>query len=272
MTNRPVLFEHIPKTGGVTLRGILQKVYGAEQMFVINSRNIKASLEEFSKLPSEQINRLSVVTGHGASMFEKYLTNPFRITILREPVSMFFSQYHFLKVSKGTVYFDEMQQVSSLEAYMEFAIENGQDNLLTRYLANSMHWLVDENLSIPEMNCTGENLLAVAIKNLHQFDAVVNLSTFDAGIYALSKKLGWPGIPLYKPSNRNTKKSKDIKISTELSDKLFHLLRFDIRLYDHFCRHSLDIAFRADHSKPGFKVFKAKQMLAKYAALLLGKN
>jgi hypothetical protein len=273
LDSRPILFEHIPKTGGVTLRGILRKVYGGNNMFLINSRDIRSSLDEFKQIPDPKRNQLRVVTGHGASMFEKHLHNPFRVTILREPVSLFISQYHFLKVSRGTVYFDDMQNIHSMEQYIDFALKNGQDNLLTRYLSNSMQWLVDESLPVPEMQNQGEELLSRAIERMHDFDAVINLSDFDAGIFALSRMLGWNHrIPLYKPSNRNTRKDKSFTLTPELLERMSDLLRFDIRLYKHFINNNLDIANHLSKGSLGFKLFAMRQFVAKNIALLLGKN
>lgn len=267
------MFEHIPKTGGVTLRGILRKVYGDSNMFLINSRDIRSSLDEFKQIPDPKRNQLRVVTGHGASMFEGLLQNPFRITILREPVSLFTSQYHFLKISKGTVYFDEMQQIGSMDQYIEFALKNGQDNLLTRYLSNSMQWLVDESLPVPEMQNRGEELLSRAIERLNGFDAVINLSDFDAGVFALSRMLGWNRcIPLYKPSNRNTRKDKSLTITPQLLERMGDLLRFDIRLYKYFINNNLDISSHLNKGSLGFKLFAMRQLGAKNIALLLGKN
>lgn len=243
-------------------------------MFLINSRDIKSSINTFSRLSEKERSAYKVITGHGASMFEKHLHNPFRVTILREPVSLFISQYHFLKVKKGVVYFEEqMKGIASMDQYIDFALKNGQDNLLTRYLSNSMQWLVDESLPVPEMQNQGEELLSRAIERMHDFDAVINLSDFDAGIFALSRMLGWNRrIPLYKPSNRNTRKDKSFTLTPELLERMSYHLRFDIRLYKHFINNNLDIANQLSKGSLGFKLFAIRQFVAKNIALLLGKN
>jgi hypothetical protein len=63
-----VLFEHIPKTGGVTFRNLLKRIYGAEKVFLINSRNIKSSLNEFPGMTSDGQSQYSVAAGHGAQL------------------------------------------------------------------------------------------------------------------------------------------------------------------------------------------------------------
>lgn len=243
-------------------------------MFLINSRDIKSSLDEFRQMSDLQRDQLRVVTGHGASMFEGQLKSPFRLTIIREPVSLFISQFFYLKVNKGVAYFEEqMQRVVSLDEYIDFALKNGQDNLLTRYLSSSMQWLVDESLPIPDMQKQGEELLKLAIERLQGFDAVINLTNFDAGIFALAEMLDWNRrIPLYKPSNRNTRKDKSFILTPALLERMSDLLRYDIRLYNHFINNNLDISHHVNKGSLQYKLFAMRQIMVKKLALLLGKN
>jgi hypothetical protein len=270
---RQILFEHIPKTGGVTLRGILQKVYGANKLFLIESRSIGTSLRKFAGMTDSERFAYNVITGHGADMFRHLTQNPFRITILREPVRLFISQYNYLKISPLSVYYNQMQNIKSIEAYMDFAVENGQDNLLTRFLSNSCHWLVDETKEIPDMTQHGEALLKTAKENLLTYDAVIDLGNFDAGIYALNRKLHWKhGIPIYKPSNRTITKKSAEPITTATAKRLEQLLRFDAALYEFFMDKKLDIALQTKPDDFRLKTFLLRQQLIKRVALLLGKN
>jgi len=271
--SRQIIFEHIPKTGGVTLRGILQKVYGADNIFLIESRSIGTSLRKFSEISAQQRNEYHVITGHGASMFDHFTQNPFRVTILRDPLRLFLSQYNFLKISPGTIYYHKMQRIKNIEAYIDFALENGQDNLLTRYLSNSMQWLVDEMLDIPDLATTGNELLVKAKENLLAYDAIINLQNFDAGVYALSRKLQWKaGIPIYKPSNRTISKKYLEPLLPETKKRLEKLLRFDVELFDYFLNNELDIALHTKSASFKLNAFLLRQQLIKQLARLMGKN
>ena len=84
-----------------------------------------------------------VIAGHGAEYFSEFVNNPIRVTILRDPVELFFSQYQYLKNSPNSIFQKEISKLRSIEEYLDFAIENGQDNLMTRYLSNSIDWLFD---------------------------------------------------------------------------------------------------------------------------------
>ncbi len=271
--NRPVLFNHIPKTGGTTFWIILNKVYGEENVFLINWRNIGSSLSEFKDVFKNEPDKYRVVSGHGAEMFAPFLNNPFRITILREPVSMFVSQYYFLKISTGSLYYKDVKELKSIEEYYDYALKNGQDNLLTRFLSDSEHWLVNTKIDIPDMEKEGDKLLEKAIKSLHDYDAVIDLSNFDGGVYALAKKLNWPAfIPLYRPSNRNVHKGRSRDISDEFLERLKHTLRFDIALYKTFIEKSVDIANTLNQNSLGYKLFVQRQNLAGKLARVLRKT
>jgi hypothetical protein len=264
-----ILFEHIPKTGGVTLRGLLIKVYGQDHNFVINSRDIKGSLAQFAALKTSDRKKIKVLSGHAATLFEKYVENPFRITIIREPVSLFLSQYHYLVRFKEAVYNDNMQHVNSLEEYIDFALEHGHDNLLTRYLSNSMYWLLDAKQPIPAMDVQGEQLLSTAIQRLHHFDAVLHLSRFDASVFALAQMLNWKKpIPLYKPGNRNMKKQKNLPLDKKMAERLNGLLRYDIRLYNYFIEKRIDISCKANKKWPVYHFFMTRQALAGWVGKL----
>jgi len=271
--DRPILFNHIPKTGGTTFRIVLNKVYGEENVFLINARNIGSSLAEFKELTKNEPDKYCVVSGHGAQMFAPFLDNPYRITILREPVSLFISQYYFLRVRPKSLFYKDVKELKSIEEYFDYALKNGQDNLLTRFLSDSEHWLVNTEIDIPDMEKVGDKLLEKAIKSLHEYDAVLNLSSFDGGVYALSKKLNWPSfIPLYRPSNRNIHKGKSRDISNEFLERLKHMLRFDIALYKTFTEKNVDIANTLNQNSLGYKLFVYRQNLAGILARILRKT
>jgi hypothetical protein len=258
-----ILFEHIPKTGGVSLRRLLIKVYGQDHNFVINSRDIKGSLAEFAALKSAERKKIKVLSGHAATLFEEHVENPFRITIIREPVSLFLSQYHYLVRFKEAVYNHDMQHVNTLDEYIDFALKHGHDNLLTRYLSNSMQWLADNKQSIPALDALGEQLLSTAIQRLHHFDAALHLSSFDDGVFALARMLNWKKfIPLYKPGNRNLKKQKNLLLDKKMAGRINELLRFDIRLYNYFIENKMDVAGKAQKKWPVYHFFIIRQAFA----------
>ncbi|MBE0663644.1 MAG: sulfotransferase family 2 domain-containing protein [Bacteroidales bacterium] len=272
LINRPLLFEHIPKTGGITFRKLLTKMYGTDRVFVINSRNIKSSLDEFSGFPTEKRTQYRVIAGHGAQLFGHFLENPFRVCIVREPISLFLSQYYYLRTSKKDVFWEDVNKLASADAYIEYALKMGHDNMMTRFLSNSIQYILNPEIPIPAMNDKGDKQLEIAINSMNNFDALMDLSNFDAGVYAFGKKLGWPGwVPLYAPVNRTKSKPTRFAPSEEFLHRLQSVLKYDIALFKHFQHHKMDIAFQINENNTSFRLFLIRQQMAKQAARLLGK-
>ncbi len=268
---RSIVFNHIPKTGGTTLRIILNRVYGEEAVFFINSRNIQGSLNEIKEMPDEDRQAYRVISGHAAEMFEKYFEDPFRISVLREPLSLFLSQYHYLKYSPNSNFLDEVSKLRSEEEYLAYAISKGQDNLLTRYLSGSVEFLLDPEIPIPDMEKEGDKLLQKAKQKLKDYDALLDLSNFDRGVFVLSNKLDWKRIPLYRPSNITRRKREFSNYGSGFLEKLKVCLRWDIELYDYFREEKLDVAMN-NNKQQVMQPFLLRQNLIQFVASILGKK
>lgn len=264
-----IIFNHIPKTGGITLRGILNKVYEPENVFFIKSLDIASSIETIKNMSGKERAKLKVIAGHGVDFVSENIDNPFRITILREPVSLFASQYNFLKSDSGTVFLHEVKALKNIEEYLDYAIQKGQDNLLTRYLSGSMSWLVEPELPIPNMENEGWRLLENAKQALKKYDAVLNLKTFDTGVFALSQKLGWNRIPNYRPQNQHKTQNYSTALSPEFEFRLRHALRFDIALYNLFLELNLDIAKQVSPKNTQFRKFMLRQKILNFLGNIL---
>ena len=269
---RPILFNHIPRTGGTTLRVILGRVYGKEKIFFINSRDIAGSLDTFRAMSLEERNNYRLISGHGAENFAEMQENPFRISILREPIALFISQYYYLRKSPNSNFLPEVSSLSSLDEYIDYAIEHGQDNMMTRLLSGQNESLINQEIPASNMDIDGESMIKNAIKMMEQYDAVFDLGSFDRGIFRLSELLNWKRIPLYRPLNMSDHPSlKQLKGKASL-DRLNHVLRFDLALYRAYMEGE---HFKTNKkSAHGYKYlgFQYKQKAAKTIAVLLGKK
>lgn len=245
---KTIVFNHIPRTGGTTLRIILNKVYGEKNVFFIKSKDISSSLDYFRSLAEKNRSAYKIISGHGANLFLPYVKDAFRITVLREPVSTFISQYFYLRKSTNSNFLEEVRSLS-FDDYINYAIENNQDNILTRFMNKDHSWLLDDNRIKKSVN--GE-MLVKAKSELDKYDAVLDLSNFDSGIYSLSELLRWQKIPLYRKSNSSDRKG-ELKVTNETIVRLKEMLKFDIELYNHFMESDLNLANKR-HSSLIFKL------------------
>ena len=267
---RKVLFNHIPKTGGVTLRIILNRVYGPDRVFLIRSTDIKGSLETYKGLPQAMKDSYPVVAGHGAELFRPYMDDPFRVTILREPVELFLSQYYYLRTSKNSSFLEEVSALGSVEEYLDYAVKRGQDNLLTRYLSGSVQFLVNPGLAVPDMRKEGPGMLNMARKAMLDYDAIIDLADFNAGIFALATKLGWDKIPIYRPSNRNPDKPAAVQLSEDFLQRLRVALKYDLELYKTFKDERRGAGLSINSKSIRYRLFSWRQAGIGFATCYVG--
>ena len=236
-----ILFNHIPKTGGTTLRILLNKVYGTENVFFPNSKDLTGSYKKYAEFSSKKKSSYKVIAGHATYYYANLTNIQYRITILREPLSLFLSQYQYLKTSSNSIFRDDIKQLDGIEEYIEFAKINGQDNLMTRYLSESVNWLLGLDPVIPDMDTEGDKLLEKAKENLTNYAMIMDLSAFDDDVFTLKEKLNWKHVPFYKRANKSGKPT--VKYPEYLIKKLSHMLRYDLELYRYFQEEKQNLGF-----------------------------
>ena len=92
-STKVIIFHHALKTGGTSLSNWFNEVFAET-----NEATIHLNVEDedtLANLPSERMNKIQVVHGHGAYHAIKYFKNVINITVVREPVSFALSRYVF---------------------------------------------------------------------------------------------------------------------------------------------------------------------------------
>ncbi len=98
---RPVLiFQHLPKTGGISLAEFLKSKYERENYYEIDRDPTLApgiSLNQFIALPRANRDRFDLILGHFPYGLHKFLSRPcVYVTLLRNPLERCLSFYHQL--------------------------------------------------------------------------------------------------------------------------------------------------------------------------------
>ena len=115
-------------------------------------------------------------------------------------------------------------------------------------------------------------MLELATKNLFDYDAVIDLANFDSGVYVLASKLGWPHIPVYRPSNRNKSKPGKEGLTGASRGRLYEVLKYDLTLFETFKKNRIGVENQVNRNAFPFFIFKIRQRGINATAKLLGKN
>lgn len=232
-----LLFLHLPKTAGTTLRLLLYDVYGKDALFeTYLYHNNQSVADAFTSLSPDAKSQVALVAGHFGYGLHTYIDVDCRyLTMLREPVERVVSTYFFMLGGDGLERQPQMEgQNLTLCEFLEAGITPQVDNGLTRLLSGI-------GASVEYGKCTAEHL-ETAKKNLtDHFDWVGLLEEFDESVVLLGTKLGWERVPLYRKENVTPKRPRMDELSGREHETILKYCNFDVELY-RFARDR----FRAD--------------------------
>ena len=227
-------FIHIPKCGGTSINEGIRKSMGLRKYSwsyykidsVATQKKAKGDLEKLLEIrQSILIHKLSsrryqYVTGHARCLSEtrSQFDNEWTfLTILRDPVKRWLSQYFFNTSKK----MDHFKTDLPLQAYLqsEMGLQSGSSYI--RFFTGH-----------PDLRCT--EAIEEAIDNLSKFDLVGILENMSSLLDSYEKLFGHElSIPM-----RNTNPMNKDQMQDQLSEDLLHQVREvcspDQRVYDHF--------------------------------------
>ena len=194
MDNKLVVFVHIPKTAGSTLRAIMRWQYKPEQIFHINwdfDRN--APFTEFINLPEQKRKETRIVYGHiPFGLHEVVQREVDYFTMLRDPIERSISHYYHIRKLPNHFHHHSAHTME-LGEFVDSGVFREMDNGQVRQLTALGQ--------IPFGTCTPD-MLDQAIANLDDRFCVVGLQErFDESILLLRRSLGWRKPPLYRRQN-----------------------------------------------------------------------
>jgi hypothetical protein len=187
-----LIFLHIPKTAGSTMRRILERQYDPHRIFTLEGWRVHE--KDFPGLPEAARARVRVLEGHQFFGLHAHLPGPARyLTLLRDPVERLVSQYYH--ILRSPEHYLRSQVVGGGMSLAEFAhaklapeLDNGQ----LRYVAGLGH--------LP-CGAIGAKHLEQARRILSEHYAVVGLvERFDESVLLMRRELGWRP-PIYQRTN-----------------------------------------------------------------------
>ncbi|MCM3901921.1 MAG: sulfotransferase family 2 domain-containing protein [Pyrinomonadaceae bacterium] len=221
--DRGLIFIHIPKTAGSTLRPIMDRNHPRDVICKLDF--LPRDLDAFLRLPEPARSRIRVLQGHFPFGLHKHLVVPSDyLTILRNPVDRIISMYYWIHGNQDHV-LNKLVRAMSLKDFADSGFEitaNHQTSLISGLTANS-----------------NSDALAVAKKHLQDEITAFGLNErFDESLLLFKKRLGWKHV-FY--SRRNVTRSRPR--GTEVPDSVLDVIQkhnsLDLELYE-FARQRFD--------------------------------
>lgn len=228
--DKTLIFFHIWKTGGQTLRSILRRNFPKDTCYSMNVGGNPQCVDEFRRLPEKKRGKIRYLDGHIPFGLHEYLPHSSTyITLLRDPVSRVISEYYSVIRSPNHPAYDEITSKNiSLQDYARREVPPGVPNVQTRCISGVL-WgdLLDR--PTPQSG----NILEIAKTNLREHFLLVGLSErFDESLLLLRRALGWR-IKDILYSKRNVGRNRPSK--DEITNDTLKLIesynQMDIELY-----------------------------------------
>lgn len=216
---RPItLFIHTPSTGGTTMFGVLQAVYGTERTLRVQTENYGLNQKLAARTLLWQPFAYDALVVHSL-LFEHPVVrwrDACLLTLLREPAQRVISNVYRVRNNPNHPFHQRIAQTSDpIQAIMTL-----RDNAHIRHLAGVM----------PDDVVTRDQL-EIAKQRLSEWFTVAGITErYDESLLMMKRKLGWPSAPSVQRRNIGAHRPAELPEDVYAAARERNAL--DVELYD----------------------------------------
>jgi len=215
---KPLVFIHIPKAGGSTLKEIIFRQYPRGSAMWISFQR-PDMVDAFLSKRTEERAKLNCLMGHIPYGFHTELPSPaFLFTMLREPVSRFLSEYQYmLSFDRDGAWRPPGGAMNTLEAFLEYRIQTGAMEVQTAMISGYFPGVGVQ----PPFAPLPADALEVAKANLRDHFGLAGVTDrFDETMLLLKQRMGWTHGVHYARRNTTSRKRSSRSVDPALVERI----------------------------------------------------
>jgi hypothetical protein len=214
----PLVFIHVPKAGGSTLKEVIFRQYPRGTALWISFQRPEM-MSAFLEMSAAERAKLNCLMGHIPYGFHTELpAQAFLFTMLREPVSRFLSEYQYmLRYDRTGAWRPPGEAMDTLQAFLDYRIRTNAMEVQTGMISGFFPGVGAQ----PPFDPLPEGALERAKANLRDHFGLVGVTDrFDETMLLLKKRMNWKHGVHYARRNAAPRKSSSHSVDPALLERI----------------------------------------------------